>query len=154
MLKSKYKTIKIIFNFLLLAWCSGFILPVVFPQLTPILNLFYRNVCHQNLSKTIYTGNFHFLVCSRCTGIYLGLLASSFIIWFKQADNIPLKYLIISTIPIIIDILFLSFGIYNYSKPLALLTGFVFGSTGFFYIWDGIEKLLNELYSKKREIVE
>jgi uncharacterized membrane protein len=136
-------------NLIIALWCIGFILPVFIPQLAPFLNLTYKNVCHQNVSKTIYSGKYHLLVCSRCTGIYLGLLFSSILIWLKPYKNFQLKYFIIASFPMIIDILFYSLGIYTYSKPMALFTGFVFGSAGFFYIWEGIEKLLNELYSKK-----
>jgi uncharacterized membrane protein len=154
MQQNKYRPIKAIINFLLVVWCVGFILPVIIPPLAPLLNIVYRNVCHQDLSKVIYAGNYHFLVCSRCTGIYIGLLVSSILIWIKPNIKLPLKYFIIASLPMLLDVIFYSTGIYNYFRSIALLTGLVFGSSGFFYIWNGIEKLLNELYLKKREIVE
>jgi len=52
----------------------------------------------------------------------------------------------------LIDILFYSLKFYNYNKSIAFTTGFIFGSVGFIYIWNGFENLLAII--NKREKVE
>lgn len=57
---------------------------------------------------------------------------------------IPIKYLFILSIPLLLDVIFVSLGIYNYSKLIALFTGFIFGSAAFYYFYNGIEIFLYE----------
>ncbi|MCX6148960.1 MAG: DUF2085 domain-containing protein [Ignavibacteriales bacterium] len=149
--KHKFRSnisIKLFFFFLISIWCIGFILPIYYPQLYPALNLIYRNVCHQNSAKTIFVGKTHLLVCSRCTGIYLGSMISLFLLLFVSNFKLQTKFFFLASVPIILDVFSYSVGIYNYSLTIAFITGFVFGSAGIIYIWSGIEKLLTELNTR------
>jgi hypothetical protein len=50
------------------------------------------------------------------------------------------------------DIALYTLGFYYYNKSVAFSTGFIFGSFGFIYIWEGFENLLT--LNKKREKIE
>jgi len=57
-------------------------------------------------------------------------------------------FLIISSIPMLIDVLFSSFEVYSYSKAISLSTGLFFGSVVFIYILLSIEKVFTNSKSK------
>jgi uncharacterized membrane protein len=124
----------------------GFISAVIFPGsvyvliASPFLKKIYSTVCHQHIEKTIaYNGHF-FLVCARCTGIYLGALFISFISIFtlrRLPQKLTLLY--IASIPMIIDVALTTTGLYGYSKITAFITGIFFGSAVFTYILAAID---------------
>lgn len=104
----------------------------------------YSIVCHTQSDKLFTIGNFHTLVCSRCTGIYFGALISSFTIIFGFIKKVSTKLLLLSAVPMIIDIVLYSNSFYNYSKYIALFTGLLLGSVGFIYIHEAIFELLRK----------
>jgi hypothetical protein len=54
------------------------------------------------------------------------------------------KLLLLSSIPIFIDILLYNIELYKYSQILALFTGLLLGSIGFIYIHKSVLELLNK----------
>ena len=150
------KTLLKAFLFLIvLVWCLGIFVDwfvqynenLVFT--IPFLKKSYSLVCHQETNKLISEGNFHTMVCARCTGIYLGALVSSLTLFFiSLPGKLNIKYLLLSAIPMIMDIIFYTTGLYQYSKIIALATGFLSGSVGFLYFYYGLENLINELKIK------
>jgi uncharacterized membrane protein len=127
-------------------WCIGFLIGSIFPGSAysiialPFLKKFYGIICHQRIEKSFFYNGHYFMVCARCTGIYTGALITSFISLFtlhKLSESI--KILSIAAIPMIIDVISTTTGIYSYNKFLALLTGIFFGSAVFAYILAAIE---------------
>ncbi len=83
------------------------------------------------------------MVCSRCTGIYFGTFISSLIsIFYKHQFNLKTKYLYLLSIPMIVDVMSITFNFYDYNKFVSAFTGLLFGSAVFVYILGGIENLL------------
>jgi uncharacterized membrane protein len=131
-----------IFIFLLIsAWCAGFSFKslsggsAVSLVSSPILNLFYHNVCHQQDQKLIVINGFPLLVCSRCTGIYLGALVTSVFVLVSfrniKISDILFKFaIIILATDVIINNLFLI----NYNKLTAFFTGLFFGAVCFLIV--------------------
>ena len=131
-----------IFVFLLIGtWCVGF----SFKSLSggsalslissPVLNLFYHNVCHQSDHKLIIINGFSLLVCARCTGIYLGALITSVIVLISlrnmKVSNILFKFaLVILAADVIVNNFFLS----SYNKLTAFFTGLFFGAVCFLMV--------------------
>lgn len=153
---NNYKFIKPVFNFFVVIWLLGIFIEWAVPYIEELiyLNLIadkaYSLVCHQDQEKLISSGIYTSKVCSRCAGIYSGAVISLVILLFiKIRKSISIKYLLISSIPILLDIIFYNIGIYPYSKLTAYITGILFGSTGFFYITAGIDKIIDELESTK-----
>lgn len=148
----KIKITEIIILILITIWCLGIFwefLLYKFPNLIyylPFLKYNYSIVCHTQQEKLLEIGNFKTLTCSRCTGIYLGGFLSSLFIVMGLKKIISTKTLLFISIPMFLDVILYSFGIYSYSKYLALLTGLLLGSVGFIYIHNSII----ELFDKQR----
>lgn len=143
------------FIFLLISvWCVGFSFKSISGDSafslasSPILNLFYHNVCHQADHKLLIINGFPLLVCARCSGIYLGaLLTSVFVlISFKNIkfSEAVLKFaLVILTVDVIINNLVLN----HYNKLSAFFTGLFFGVVCFLVVSNIIE---NHLWNKTK----
>lgn len=143
----KRRTFRFSLFFLLTIWIIGFLSPCLeinfLLPFYPFQKMIYSNVCHQNPIKSFTCTNVPFLVCARCSGIYFGAFISSFVlIFYKHQINLRTKYLYLLSIPMVIDVAFLIFNIYNYNKFASAFTGFLFGSAVFVYILGGIENLL------------
>ncbi len=112
----------------------------------PFSQIIFSNVCHQQPEKLINIGKYSTFVCARCTGIYSGVFFTSFLILviskFKQLDT---KYLVISFLPMLVDVFSVNIGIYSYSKTIALITGLILGSSVFYYFY----KVISSQFGKK-----
>jgi uncharacterized membrane protein len=133
--------------FFIAIWFFGIIIPCYNFDLTsafyPFQKQIYSTVCHQNINKSFVCNDIYFLVCARCTGIYAGALISAFvIILYLKQFLFKTKYLIIFSIPMLLDVILLNLGVYNYIHSLSAITGLLFGSTVFLYILSAIENLL------------
>lgn len=122
-------------------WYLGIIIPLFinnYPQLyilLPFLKITYSHICHQLPQKSFEIHGQHFLVCSRCFGIYTGMFIVSFAAVFINIKNkIKPSILILSALPMLADVILVAAGVYNYNKILSYLTGCVFGSVVFVYI--------------------
>lgn len=142
---------RIVIFTLILVWCTGimaeFLIPSsgLFAIVYPFANLCYSHVCHQLPQKTIVFGQSHLLVCSRCAGIYAGVLLSSFLSLFVFDyinKKLKLMYLYLAALPMLTDVIFYSIHMYSYSKIIAFITGILLGSVGFFYILEAFENFI------------
>jgi uncharacterized membrane protein len=138
--------VRLIFFIAISVWCFGFTCRSILPDsaYTAIASLFlkriYGAVCHQHIEKTIFSGGYYFFVCARCTGIYFGVLMASFnSLIILHRLPVKTKLLYISSVPMLIDVISTTIGIYPYSKIIALLTGIFFGSAVFVYILAALE---------------
>jgi len=144
--------IRVTISILLAIWCIGFFFEWLIPlnekllTLLPFLHQTYSLVCHQEKVKLITSNRFESLVCSRCAGIYIGLLAGSFLSIFKIPHKNPnIKVLLVCIVIMLMDIAAYSVGIYHYSKLVAFITGFLLGSVAFSYFYNGLIQLLIEI---------
>ena len=145
-------SIKIPLFLFILIWCAGIFIEtfIHMNDNLPFLYLFmkksYSTVCHQNSAKLIELGIGSTMVCSRCTGIYLGIFMSSVITLFITVQKtLDIKFLFFASIPLLIDVIFSSLGIYEYSKTAALITGILWGWTAFLYFYNGLENYILEI---------
>jgi len=128
-------------------WLTGIVSPCfdydIFKAVYPFQKQFYSVVCHQDINKSFSCSNIFFLVCARCSGIYLGTALTSFIVIFiNRPLKIKTKLLVLFTLPLMADVLFTTINIYNYNKIISSITGLFFGSIVFLYILSAIENLL------------
>ncbi len=140
MINSLKFTYRLIIFFTILIWVLGFSFECfinISPSLLsyyPFIKETYSLVCHQNPKKTIELSFGKLLVCSRCSGIYIGAFIMSFISLFtKKYPIIKNKLLYLSASLLFLDVLLTTINFYNYSKLIAFLTGLFFGSLLFFY---------------------
>jgi uncharacterized membrane protein len=145
-------SIRVIISLLLAVWCIGFFFEWLIPlnekllTLLPFLHQTYSLICHQEKVKLITSHGFESLVCSRCAGIYIGLLTGSLLSIFRKPPKNPsIKILLICTALMLLDITAYSTGIYHYSKLIAFITGFLLGSAAFSYFYNGLIQLFTEI---------
>lgn len=144
--------------FLLLAfWTAGvfynllIILNDQFILFYPIIKKSYSLVCHQQHEKLFKIFGVETLVCSRCTGIYLGMLITSFVsIFLPIKKEHKIKLLLFFSLPMFADVFLTSLGIYEYNHNLALATGLFFGSAGFLYFYSAVKNLLTETQTREK----
>ena len=116
----------------------------------PFLNLIYGHVCHQDPLKLIKLNEYFTLVCSRCAGIYFGFLTASLInLFYEIRTVIPLKIFLGILAILLFDVAATSFDIYDYSKSLAFLTGFLSASVAFSYFYNSIINFFDEIKIRK-----
>jgi len=148
--------IKLLIFILISIWYAGIFfecLTKLYPEsiiIFPFIKKTYSLICHQEHGKLIELNCGHLLVCSRCTGIYSGILLLSIVsLFIKKELHTNLKFLFMSAILIIIDILLVSLNIYSYSKTIAFVTGLFFGSVLFLYFYKSLINLFNEIQLDK-----
>ncbi|MDT3696554.1 MAG: DUF2085 domain-containing protein [Ignavibacterium sp.] len=128
-------------------WLTGIISPCfdinLFKTVYPFQKQFYAVVCHQDINKSFTCSNIYFLVCARCSGIYLGsALTALAVILINGSFKIKTKLLVFFSLPLLADVLFTTLKVYNYNKIISAATGLFFGSIVFLYILSAIENLL------------
>ena len=147
---SKHKIYFRLFVFLLIgAWCIGFSLKslsggsALSLVSSPILNLFYHNVCHQADHKLIIINGFSLLVCARCSGIYLGALITSVFVlislWNIKVSLILFKFALII---LVADVIINNIIFNDYNKLSAFFTGLFFGAVCFLMVISIIENYI------------
>ena len=136
-------------------WILGFIHPSAISQKNSfihyLLSRIYSGVCHQETGKCFMIADQSMFVCARCTGIYLGALMVGLITFNYKIRRFGLNILLVALVPLFIDVFFTSFGIYTYSKFIALLTGLIFGSVVYLFLIDELENYFSTKSIKRNE---
>lgn len=126
-------------------WCGAVLLaPICALSSEPlntvasILYQFFRPICHQLESRSFHLFGEPLAVCSRCASIYfaflLGTVLYPIIRTIKRSPIPPPALLLVSALPMILDVLAAAVGI-NEPTPLSrTLTGALFGIVVPFYI--------------------
>jgi len=147
--RAKIILIRLLLLFLLSIWIYGFLLPTITLFDNTISNMIlsrvYSTACHQENVKCISIGNTSMLVCSRCAGIYFGSFTAGLLSLLLIVPSISRRVLILSAIPLGMDVLFVLTGVYTYSQGIAFATGLVFGGVMYLFLL----KELENLFSKK-----
>lgn len=137
----KFLPAKIILFLMITIWCIGFMYPLfeLIGISNPILEFFlkksYHNVCHQQQEKLFELFAIKLFVCWRCAGIYLGAFAAAFLNLLISREIQISNYLFIaSSIPMIVDVILYSSGVYYYNNWIAFSTGVIFAIIMFNYI--------------------
>jgi uncharacterized membrane protein len=95
------------------------------------LYYFFSFLCHQISDRSFHVEREQFAVCSRCFGVYFGLLAGFAVypLWRRIDDIEPLKrvWLFASLIPITVDWSLTFFDIWENTHLSRFLTGMILG---------------------------
>lgn len=114
-----------------------------------LIKFFYSPVCHQKIEKSFTCNHLQFMVCARCTGIYFGAMITAFLNLLPVTVSISKRLFFYSTIPMIIDIIFINLGVYNYNKVISFITGNIFGASVFIFIFEVVKDYFLELTKEK-----
>lgn len=113
-------------------------------------------LCHQMPSRSFHIENHAFAVCSRCFGIYFGLLCG-FILYFfirniEEIEPIPRVWLFLALIPIGTDWALTAFDIWENTHFSRFLTGMILGITCAIYIVPALVELVRLLSNKSKRL--
>jgi uncharacterized membrane protein len=93
---------------------------------------FFSFLCHQIPERSFYIENHQFAVCSRCFGVYFGLLLG-FVVYpfFRSLDEIeplPRIWLFLAIIPLAVDWSLGFFEIWENTHLTRFITGLILGA--------------------------
>jgi uncharacterized membrane protein len=99
-------------------------------------------LCHQLPERSYFIEGHQLAVCSRCTGLYAGftftLLLYPLIGSLKKTVAPPRSWLLLSAVPLLIDVAVNFFGFWHNTHGSRLLTGALPGAVAVFYVMPGI----------------
>jgi uncharacterized membrane protein len=115
---------------------------------------FFGYICHQLPERSLHLGAEQLAVCSRCFGVYFGLLAGLLVypLWRSIDDIEPLPriWLILSMVPIAVDWSLTFFGIWENTHLSRLITGLILGVACATYIVPALVEIKRNLAHKRR----
>jgi uncharacterized membrane protein len=95
------------------------------------LYTFFGFICHQLPDRSFHIAGEQFGVCSRCFGVYFGLLAGFAVypLWrpIETVEPLPRYWLFLSLVPIAIDWSLTMLGIWENTHLSRFLTGLILG---------------------------
>jgi uncharacterized membrane protein len=117
---------------------------------------FFSHVCHQFDSHSFHLASFKFAVCIRCTSIYasffLGLLFFPIIKRTKIMDVDPGRVLVLSLLPMGIDVAIATFGIHESTTMTRSMTGLIFGPALSIVLVSALEELAGKFLSQSHRL--
>jgi len=84
------------------------------------------------------------MVCARCAGIYFGTFTAGLLSLLLIMPSINRRVLILSAIPLGMDVLFVLSKVYAYSQGIAFVTGLVFGGVVYLLLLNELENLFSK----------
>ena len=115
----------------------------------------FSYLCHQIPERSFHLASHQFAVCSRCTGLYSGFAAVTLIYplarSLKRTDTPRIIWLIIATVPLIIDFSLSYFGIWQNNHASRFLTGGLLGAVAALFVVPGLIDLSSTIRRFKSE---
>lgn len=115
---------------------------------------FFSYICHQISERSMHIAGEQFGVCSRCFGVYFGLLFGFAVypLWrnIDEIEPLPRYWLFLSLIPISIDWSLTIFGIWENTHLSRFITGLILGIACSTFIVPAIVEITRNLTSGKR----
>lgn len=110
---------------------------------------FFSYICHQIPDRSLHIAGHQMGVCSRCFGVYFGLLAGVAVypLWrpVDEIQPIPRVWLFLSVIPMAIDWSLTIFGIWENTHITRFVTGVILGAACSTFIIPALVELTRNL---------
>jgi uncharacterized membrane protein len=110
----------------------------------PIYKVF-SYVCHQIPERSFHLAGHQFAVCSRCTGLYMGFAVATLVYPLARSlirtDTPRRRWLILATVPLLIDFSLTYFGLWSNTHLTRIVTGALLGAVAVFYVMPGLVEL-------------
>ena len=127
------------------------------PQLAATIYNAFSFVCHQIPDRSFHLAGHAFAVCSRCTGLYSGFAVAALLYplarSMKRTDAPRRIWLILATVPLVIDFALGYFAIWPNTHFSRFTTGALLGSVAVFYIMPGLIELSSGLTRRATRMV-
>jgi uncharacterized membrane protein len=139
------------------AWLLMIVLPPVFAAngnsaFSSPLYHFFSYICHQMPARSFHLMDHQLAVCSRCFGVYFGLLAGliAYPLWrsIENIDPLPRIWLFASMLPIAIDWSLGVFGIWENNHASRFITGMILGVGCATYIMPALVEIVRNLTTR------
>jgi uncharacterized membrane protein len=151
------------------AWSVGFSIALVwvllillaptaeifnFSGVSDSLYKFFSYLCHQMPERSFHLHDHAFAVCSRCFGVYFGLLFG-FIVYpifrdLNETEPFSRVWLIAAVVPISVDWSFTVFGVWENTHWSRFLTGMILGFACAVFIVPALVEIFQLLKSRKK----
>ena len=113
------------------------------------LYFLFEPVCHQIPERSLFLSSEPLAVCTRCFAIYfVAFLILVFFVAQKKIHHINPNWVILFTVPTIMDFLMEKFGLYINLPVVRILTGLIFGASLIYLILYSIMDIKNEYLTK------
>lgn len=116
---------------------------------------FFGFLCHQDPARSFHLANQAFAVCSRCFGVYFGLLLGfilyPFLRHFNETNPLPRFWLFLALIPMAIDWSLGFFEIWENTHFSRFLTGLIVGAACAVFIVPALVEIVQLLSNKNKE---
>jgi uncharacterized membrane protein len=138
-------------------WLLLIVLPPVFAAngntgiSSPVYH-FFSFICHQMPERSFHLLDHQLAVCSRCFGVYFGLLAGliAYPLWrsIENIDPLPRIWLFASMVPIVIDWSLGVLDIWHNNHASRFITGLILGFACATYIMPALVEIVRNLSRK------
>lgn len=122
-------------------------------QVSAPLYKFFSYICHQIPSRTFFVDGEPFGVCSRCFGVYFGLVFGNLIypLWQRidEVEPVSKVWLFAACVPIAIDWSLTVFGIWENTFVSRFVTGLILGTACSTYIVPATVEITRNLTWKR-----
>ena len=114
---------------------------------------FFSYICHQIPDRSLHLAGHQMAVCSRCSGVYLGLLLGmlAYPLWRQlyEIEPIPRFWLFLSLVPITVDWSLTVFGIWENTHGSRLITGLILGFACSTFIVPALVEIVRNLSGRR-----
>lgn len=144
--------------FIVLVWVLLILIPPVAAasdttSVSSPLYKFFSYICHQMPERSFHVLGHQFGVCSRCFGVYFGVLLGFVIypLWrpIDEIEPLPRFWLFLSLIPIAVDWSLGIFGIWENTHWSRFITGMILGVSCATYIVPAVVEIRRNLTVRK-----
>ncbi len=117
---------------------------------------FFSFICHQISERSFHVAGEPFGVCSRCFGVYFGLLFGFAIypLWriITEIEPLPRVWLFLSLIPITVDWSLTIFGIWENTHLSRFITGLILGIACATFIVPAIVEITRNFTANRQRV--
>ncbi len=117
---------------------------------------FYSYICHQLPFRSFHMLGHQFAVCSRCFGVYfglvLGMLAYPLFRSMEEIEPLPRFWLILATIPMAIDWSLTIFGVWENTLFTRVTTGLILGIACSVFIVPALVELSQLVIARRKGV--
>ncbi len=125
------------------------------PAISFTIYKIFSFLCHQIPERSFHLAGHQFGVCSRCTGLYAGFAVAALVYplarSLQRTDTPSRLWLVLATLPLIIDFALGYFSIWENTHLSRFLTGALLSSVAVFYIMPGLIELVSAQRSANKK---